>query len=120
MRKCANISPYLRRQLVIYDFATAAFLISLYMRKILFSFLSVYNTNGGEGGRCNCSHPFPTTQLASVQIFNKDIVEEQICSNLFNRVVSSFIVMAPIRQKIRELCEEKSSNLESQKCASYL
>ncbi len=25
MRKCANISPYMRRQLVIYDFATAPF-----------------------------------------------------------------------------------------------
>jgi hypothetical protein len=42
MRKCANISPYMRRPLVIYDFETAAFGISLYMRKILFSFLSVY------------------------------------------------------------------------------
>ncbi len=28
--------------LVIYDFSTAPFWISLYMRKILFSFLSVY------------------------------------------------------------------------------
>jgi hypothetical protein len=36
MRKCANISPYirLRRPLVIYDFATAPLRISLYMRKI--------------------------------------------------------------------------------------
>ena len=42
MRKCANISPYMRRPLVIYDFATAPFWISLYMRKILFYFLSVY------------------------------------------------------------------------------
>jgi hypothetical protein len=25
MRKCANISPYMRRPLVIYDFATAPF-----------------------------------------------------------------------------------------------
>ncbi len=41
MRKCANISPYMRRPLVIYDFATAPFWISLYMRKILFYFLSV-------------------------------------------------------------------------------
>ncbi len=39
MRKCANISPYMRRPLVIYDFATAPFWISLYMRKIWFSFL---------------------------------------------------------------------------------
>ncbi len=41
MRERANISPYMRRPLVIYDFATAPFWISLYMRKILFSFLSV-------------------------------------------------------------------------------
>ncbi len=47
MRKCANTSPYIRRPLVIYDFATAPLWISLYMRKILFSFLSVYiHTNG--------------------------------------------------------------------------
>jgi hypothetical protein len=38
MSKCANISPYVRRPLVIYDFATAP----LCMRKIWFSFLSVY------------------------------------------------------------------------------
>jgi hypothetical protein len=42
MRKCVNISPYIRRPLVIYDFATAPFRVSLYMRKILFSFLSVH------------------------------------------------------------------------------
>jgi hypothetical protein len=39
MRKCANISPDMRRPLVI---ATAPFWISLCMRKILFSFLSVH------------------------------------------------------------------------------
>ncbi len=42
MRKFANISPYMTRPLVIYDFVTAPFWISLYMRKILFYFLSVY------------------------------------------------------------------------------
>ncbi len=42
MRKCANIFPYMRRQFIIYDFATASFWISLYMRKIWFSFFSVY------------------------------------------------------------------------------
>ncbi len=42
MRKCANFSPYMRRTLVIYDFATAPFWIFLYKRNILFSFLSVY------------------------------------------------------------------------------
>jgi hypothetical protein len=41
MGKCKNISPYMRRPKVIYDFATAPLRISLYMRKISFSFLSV-------------------------------------------------------------------------------
>ncbi len=45
MRKCENISPYMRRPLVIYDFATAPLWISLYMRKIWFSFLSVRRCN---------------------------------------------------------------------------
>jgi hypothetical protein len=43
MMKCVNISPYMRRPLVIYDFATAPSWISLYMRKILFPFWSVLN-----------------------------------------------------------------------------
>jgi hypothetical protein len=34
-------SPYMRRPLVIYDFGTAPFWISLFMRKILFYFSSV-------------------------------------------------------------------------------
>ncbi len=42
MRKCANISPYMRRPLVIYHFATAPFWITWYIRKIWVSFLSVY------------------------------------------------------------------------------
>ena len=40
MRKCTNI--YMRRPLVIYDFAPDLIWISLYMRKIVFSFLSVH------------------------------------------------------------------------------
>ncbi len=36
------ISSYIRKPLLIYDFATAPLWISLYMRKIWFSFLSVY------------------------------------------------------------------------------
>jgi hypothetical protein len=36
-----EMRKYLRRPLVIYDFAIAPFWISLYMRKVLFSFLSV-------------------------------------------------------------------------------
>ncbi len=42
MRKCGNISQYMGRPLVINDFATAPFWISLYVRKIWFSFLSVW------------------------------------------------------------------------------
>ncbi len=41
MKNAANIQSYMRRPLVIYDFPTAAFWIFSYMRKILFSFLSV-------------------------------------------------------------------------------
>ncbi len=51
MRKCANISPYVRRPLVIYDFATAPFWISLYMRKIWLSFLSVCSLSFGLSKR---------------------------------------------------------------------
>jgi hypothetical protein len=40
MRK--YFSPYMRRPLVIYDFATAPLWISLYMRKTWFSFLLVF------------------------------------------------------------------------------
>jgi hypothetical protein len=38
MKKCANISPYVRRPFVIYDFGTDPFWIFLYMRKIFLSF----------------------------------------------------------------------------------
>jgi hypothetical protein len=51
MRKCANIQPYKRRPLDIYDFATAPIWISLYMRKILFSFLSVQGQSHKERTR---------------------------------------------------------------------
>jgi hypothetical protein len=41
-------------------------------------------------------------------------VDEQFVVILFNRVIRSFTVMAPVRQKIREVWEEKSSkSLES-------
>ncbi len=43
MRKYANISPFMRRPLVIYNYATAPFWISSFMRKIWFPFLSVHN-----------------------------------------------------------------------------
>ncbi len=45
MRKWANIWPYMTKPLVIYDFAPDLFWISIYMRKILFNFLLVYNVH---------------------------------------------------------------------------
>ncbi len=50
-----------RRPLVIYDFATAPFWISSYMRKIWFSFLSVYNVHKCANYVCFifCSYPCP-------------------------------------------------------------
>jgi hypothetical protein len=57
MRKCANISPYMRRPLVIYDFATAPFWISLYSLWGKFDFLfyqcrwSIHYNFDGEGYR---------------------------------------------------------------------
>ncbi len=42
MGKYLLISSYIRKPFLIYDFATAPLWISIYMRKILFSFLSVY------------------------------------------------------------------------------
>ncbi len=42
MTKYLRISSYIRKHFLIYDFATAPLYISLYMRKILLSFLSVY------------------------------------------------------------------------------
>ncbi len=41
MGKYFPISSYIRKPFLIYDFATAPLWISLYMRKILFYFLSV-------------------------------------------------------------------------------
>jgi hypothetical protein len=42
MGKYLRISSYIRKPYLLFDFATAPLWISLYMRKILFSFLSVY------------------------------------------------------------------------------
>ncbi len=44
MGKYLRISSYIRKPFLIYDFATASLWISLYMRKIWFSFLSVHHT----------------------------------------------------------------------------
>ncbi len=43
MGKNLRISSYIRKPFLIYDFAPAPIWISLYMRKVLFSFLSVYS-----------------------------------------------------------------------------
>jgi hypothetical protein len=43
MRKCANISPYMRRPLVVYDFATGSTLSFLiYEENLIFFFISVH------------------------------------------------------------------------------
>ncbi len=57
MRKWVNISLYMRRPLVIYDFATPPLWISLYMKKIWFSFLSVWR--------------WPWSSLSTKPIFKK-------------------------------------------------
>ncbi len=44
MGKYLRISSYIRKPFLIYDFATAPLYISLYMRKLWFSFLSVYTS----------------------------------------------------------------------------
>ncbi len=43
IRKYLSISSYIRNPFLIYDFATTPLWISLYMRKIWFTFLSVYS-----------------------------------------------------------------------------
>ena len=44
MEKYLRISSYIRKPFLIFDFATAPLWISLYMRKIWFSFFSVYTS----------------------------------------------------------------------------
>jgi hypothetical protein len=44
MRKCKNISPYMRRPLVLYDFATAPTLnFRIYEENLILFFISVGN-----------------------------------------------------------------------------
>ncbi len=54
MGKNLRISSYIRKPFLIYDFAAAPFWISLYMKKILLSFLSVYPVV-----LCTCPVCFP-------------------------------------------------------------
>ncbi len=59
MGKYLRISSYIRKPFLIYDFATAPLLISLYMRKIWFYFLSVH--------RCCAAHrTFRYFELCSI------------------------------------------------------
>jgi hypothetical protein len=44
MRKCAIISPYMRRPLVIYDFATAPLNFLIYKKNLIIFFISVIMT----------------------------------------------------------------------------
>jgi hypothetical protein len=51
--KCANVSPYMRRPLVIYDFATACSILNflIYEENLIFYFISAANLrNSGIWG----------------------------------------------------------------------
>ncbi len=54
MRKCENISPYMRRPLVIYDFATAPLWISLYSIWGKFDFLFYQCGMGSKSTQARC------------------------------------------------------------------
>ncbi len=60
MVKYLRISSYIRKPSLLYDFATAQFGISLYLRKIWFSVLSVYCVSGcllSLSSHHSCFHP---------------------------------------------------------------
>ncbi len=59
MRKCANISPYMRRPLVIYDFATAPFWISMRTFYFLFYQCNTWMTENSWW----CTHQWRDTRL---------------------------------------------------------
>ncbi len=56
MGKYLRISSYIRKPFLIFDFATVPLWISLYMKKIWFSILSLWGRERGWGGvhMCNC------------------------------------------------------------------
>ncbi len=68
MRKCANIQSYMRRPLVMYDFATAPFWIFLCMGKFCFIFLSVQAVQSFPGCSNSLSlrYPWCLRQLRAV------------------------------------------------------
>ena len=70
----------MRRPLVIYDFATAPFWISLYMRNIFFSFLSVYGLlpqNEDTGALVDLEDGKVGKVLAMLQAFYDEIEDAQ-------------------------------------------
>jgi hypothetical protein len=86
MGKYLRISSYIRKLFLIYYFATAPLLISLYMRKIWFSFLSVQSINSDKHlpqspftGQCFLMTTFPL----GVYIVNKSMVELVRCIHKF-------------------------------------
>jgi hypothetical protein len=72
MEKYLRISWYIRKPFLIYDFPTAPFWISLNMRKIWFSFLSVYDPNCQQG----LSHEWGNVEFSinlCASPFNEDL-----------------------------------------------
>ncbi len=74
MRKGFLIYEEMGKFLTIYDFATDPFGISLYTRKILFYFLSVYplQPEGSDGGYLLWANPTHCKQI-SICVFPKQI-----------------------------------------------
>ena len=92
-----QISPYMRRPLDIYDFATAPFWISLYMRKIFFFFLSVWQHCSPPPLSANEKH-FP---LLGWSIFKKS---QQMCQEKSSFHLVSANLSFPIQQISLDLC----------------
>ncbi len=73
--------------------------------------LSAIRRNPMGRNICQCSRVIACTRTLFVEC-TVNAIQEQLCSNIILIVsIRSFTVMAPVRQKIRELCERKSSKL---------
>jgi hypothetical protein len=80
MRKCTNISPYMRRPLVIYNFATPSFVNFLISEKNKYFLLSVnvaFSSDSKYGNFFkNYSHQFfILSSLVVLNIAKKDVTE---------------------------------------------